>query len=109
MSDCIFCKIINKEIPADFIYEDDSYIVLNDLYPKAPTHMLIIPKRHIRSVNDITESDSKYIGDMFLLAKKIAKQKDLSGYQLKFNVEKAGGQEIFHIHLHLTSQSKCNS
>ena len=102
-NDCLFCKIINKEIPSEFLYEDDSFIVFRDINPQAPVHLLIVPKKHIRGVNDLEDQDLKIMSDIFIVAKKMAKDQevDKSGYKLVFNVEKGGGQEIFHIHLHL--------
>ena len=102
-NDCLFCKIINKEIPSEFLYEDDSFIVFRDINPQAPVHLLIVPKKHIRSINDLEDKDLKIMSDIFIVAKKMAKDQevDKSGYKLVFNVEKGGGQEIFHIHLHL--------
>ncbi|MDD2487036.1 MAG: HIT domain-containing protein [Candidatus Gracilibacteria bacterium] len=96
----IFCKIINKEIPSDPVYEDENYIVINDLYPKAPIHMLIIPKKHIESISSLDDSDSDIVGGMFTLARDLAKERSIDGYQLKFNVGEKGGQVIFHLHLH---------
>ncbi|MCK9272850.1 histidine triad nucleotide-binding protein [Candidatus Gracilibacteria bacterium] len=98
--DCLFCKIINKEIPSEFLYEDENYIVINDLYPKAKTHMLIIPKHHISTITDMTDDDRDIVGGMFLVARNLAKERNIEGYQLTFNVGKGGGQEIMHIHLH---------
>ncbi|EKE26223.1 MAG: protein kinase C inhibitor [uncultured bacterium (gcode 4)] len=97
---CIFCKIISKEIPSSPIYENDSYIVLNDLHPKSPIHMLIIPKKHIETITDLEDNDEELIWWMFLLARDIAKDKNISWYKLQFNVWKDWWQEIFHIHLH---------
>jgi len=101
--DCLFCKIVNKEIKSDFLYEDDTVVVFRDINPHAPVHILIVPKKHIRSVNDIAENDGKIVSHMIAAAKKIAKQEGIneSGYKLLFNVEKGGGQVIFHLHLHL--------
>ncbi len=101
--DCLFCKIVNGEIPSEFLYEDDAFIVFRDIKPHAPVHLLIVPKRHIRSINDLTAEDSKTLADMFMVAKEMAKLEgvDKSGYKLLFNVEKGGGQVIFHLHLHL--------
>ncbi len=101
--DCLFCKIVNKEIPSEFLYEDDSFIVFRDINPQAPVHLLIVPKKHIRSINDLKDQDLTIMSDIFIVAKKMAKDQgvDKSGYKLVFNVEKGGGQEIFHIHLHL--------
>ncbi len=101
--DCLFCKIVNKEIPIEFLYEDDSFVVFRDIKPHAPVHLLIVPKKHIRSINDLTDDDKIIISDIFMVAKKMAKLEnvDKSGYKLLFNVEKGGGQVIFHVHLHL--------
>lgn len=103
MSDCLFCKIIKKQIPSEFLYEDDDYVVFKDINPAAPVHILLVPRKHIRSMNDIEKTDEKIISGLFLLAKQIAKEQGVkdSGYKLLFNVERGGGQEIFHIHLHL--------
>ena len=103
VKDCIFCKIVAREIPSNFFYEDDDFIVVKDINPHAPIHLLIIPKRHIRSINDLEEQDKELVGSMFIVAKKMAKEQGVneSGYKVGFNVEKGGGQEIFHLHLHL--------
>jgi len=100
---CLFCQIINKEIPADIIYEDDKFVVFKDIKPKAPIHLLIMPKKHILSVQHLELEDKKLIGELFLLAKKIAKERGVAerGYKLVFNVGRGGGQIIDHIHLHL--------
>jgi histidine triad (HIT) family protein len=101
--DCLFCKIVNREIPSEFLYEDDTYVVFKDINPAAPVHLLLVPKKHIRSINDITPVDKDLLAGLFLIAKDMAKEQGIneSGYKLLFNVEKGGGQEIFHIHLHL--------
>ncbi|MCP4523401.1 MAG: HIT domain-containing protein [Candidatus Gracilibacteria bacterium] len=100
----IFTKIIQKEIPAEFIYEDDQVVVIQDIQPKSKTHLLIIPKKEIATINDIQEKDAPLIAHMFFVAKNIALQKGIEeGYQLHFNVGKKGGQEVMHIHLHLLS------
>lgn len=105
MDDCIFCKIINKEIPTEFIYEDDEIVAFNDIHPKAKHHVLIVPKKHIPKISDLNENeqDEILVGKMFLIARDIAKEKNLDGYNLQFNVGKSAGQIIFHIHLHLMS------
>src|SRR3989339_410465 len=103
MEDCIFCKIIKGEIPSDKVYEDPDIIVLNDIIPKAKVHILIIPKKHIESIKHVEESDKEIIGELFLTAKRIAKDKNLEGYKLLFNVGREGGQVIDHLHLHLLS------
>ncbi len=103
INDCLFCKIVKGEVPSEFLFENDSFVVFRDIHPHAPVHLLIVPKRHIRSINDITENDSETIGEMFMIARDMAKQEgvDKSGYKLLFNVEKGGGQMVFHLHLHL--------
>jgi histidine triad (HIT) family protein len=102
-TDCLFCKIVNREIPSEFLYEDDSYVVFKDINPAAPVHLLLVPKKHIRSINDLTGEDRDIISGLFMVAKEVALEQGVneSGYKLLFNVEKGGGQEIFHIHLHL--------
>jgi histidine triad (HIT) family protein len=102
-SDCLFCKIVNREIPSEFLYEDDDYVVFKDINPHAPVHLLLVPKKHVRSINDLEPEDGTIISGLFTLAKQMAKEQgvDQSGYKLMFNVEKGGGQVIFHIHLHL--------
>lgn len=100
-TDCIFCKIITKSIPTDIVYEDDKCIAINDIHPKDDTHMLILPKKHISTVADADESDEPLLGHLLVTAKRIAKEKQLIGYKLLINVGKEGGQEVFHIHLHL--------
>lgn len=101
--DCLFCKIVNREIPSEFLYEDDGYVVFKDINPAAPVHLLIVPKKHIRSINDLYSDDQPTISGLFMIAKDMAKQEGVneSGYKLLFNVEKGGGQVVFHIHLHL--------
>ena len=104
MDDCIFCKIIKKEIPGEFLHEDEYSIVIKDLYPKAKTHLLILPKKHIPSVIELEEGDEKIAGHMIKVAKDLAEKLGLKGYKLQINVGKDGGQEVFHLHLHLLSQ-----
>ncbi len=100
--DCIFCKIVQKQLPSDVIFENDSMFVIADINPKAPHHYLIIPKIHIETVNDLDEANKDLIAEMILVAKDIAKQRGIEkGYKLVFNVGRPGGQVIFHLHLHL--------
>ena len=101
--DCIFCKIVNEEIPTEFLYQDDKLVVFRDINPHAPVHILIVPKKHIRSINDLTENDREIISHMVMVGKDIAQKESVnsSGYKLLFNVERGGGQVIFHLHLHL--------
>ena len=101
--DCLFCNIVNRKAPATFLYEDEDLVVFKDIHPAAPVHLLIVPRKHIRSMNDIEQEDSLLLSRVFMVAKQMAKEHHVnqSGYKLLFNVEKGGGQEIFHIHLHL--------
>lgn len=98
---CIFCKIINKEIPAQIISENDDLIIIQDIKPSAPFHHLIIPKNHIRSIMDLSEKDKEIISNIILGAKNDAEKAGLKGYKLSFNVGREGGQIIDHLHLHL--------
>lgn len=98
---CTFCSIAAKDIPSDIIYEDDKFVVFKDIHPKAPFHVLVVPKEHIASLMEATEDDRALMGDMVFLAKKVAKDKGLNGYKLQMNVGKEGGQEVDHIHLHV--------
>ncbi|MCK4869527.1 MAG: histidine triad nucleotide-binding protein [Gammaproteobacteria bacterium] len=106
--DCLFCKIIAGEIPADIIYHDDDVLVFNDINPQAPVHKIIIPKKHIATLNDITEKEAPLIGHMLLVAKNIAHELNIadSGYRTIFNCNSDAGQEVFHIHLHLLGGRK---
>ncbi len=101
--DCIFCKIVNGEIPTEFLYEDETLVVFRDINPHAPVHILIVPKKHIRSINDLTENNREIISRMIMIGKDVAQKESInsSGYKLLFNVERGGGQVIFHLHLHL--------
>ncbi|MBT3175914.1 MAG: histidine triad nucleotide-binding protein [Desulfobacula sp.] len=100
---CLFCQIVNKKIPTEFLYEDENVVVFKDIHPAAPVHLLIVPKKHIRSINDLQKEESLIISELFMIAKDMAKKQGVneSGYKLLFNVEKGGGQVIFHLHLHL--------
>ncbi len=108
MGDCIFCKIINKELPSTIVCEDDNLIAIKDIFPKAPVHILIIPKRHIISVNYLEAGDKDLIGELFLVAKKVAKDQGVaeSGYRLSFNTGEDSGNTINHLHLHLMGGEK---
>lgn len=102
-TDCIFCKIIRGESPADFLLRTDRLVVFRDIHPHAPVHLLIVPRKHIRSVNDLTADDHSIVSDLVYTAGELARQVNVheSGYKLLFNVERGGGQVIFHLHLHL--------
>lgn len=108
MSDSIFTKIIKREIPANIIYEDDDVIAFNDINPKAPIHILIVPKKQIPTLNDLNENDTELIGKVILRAKDIAKNLGIAerGYRLIFNCNEEGGQSVFHIHCHLIGGKK---
>ena len=103
MSETLFSKVINREIPADIVYEDDEVLAFRDINPQAPTHVLVIPKVHIATVNDIQPEQAELIGKMVLAAQQIAKQEGIAedGYRLAINCNQHGCQEVFHLHLHL--------
>ena len=103
MSDDLFLKIINREIPADIVYETDEVLAFRDIAPKAPTHILVIPKMHLRTANEIETQHAELVGKLFLAAKELARQEGIAdeGYRLVMNCNPAGGQEVYHIHLHL--------
>ncbi|MEK7562240.1 MAG: HIT domain-containing protein [Patescibacteria group bacterium] len=103
MGDCIFCKIIFGEIPSVKIFENDKIIAFNDINPKAKVHILIVPKKHIESVKHLQAIDKELVGELILSAQQIAKEKNLEGYKLLFNVGREGGQLVDHLHLHLLS------
>ena len=101
--DCIFCRIVSGEVSAKKVYEDDDVMAFEDIRPQAPVHILVIPKRHIATVNDLTESDAQLMGKLVLVAKRIASERGVAerGYRLVLNCNRDSGQEVFHIHLHL--------
>ena len=103
MSDCLFCKIINRDIPATLIYEDSQLVAFQDVNPQAPMHILVVPKRHIATLNDLTADDDVIIGSMVRRATVIANDQKYgqAGYRTVFNCNADGGQTVFHIHLHL--------
>ncbi len=101
MSDCVFCKILNKEIPSTFIYEDDVCFAINDINPKAKKHILVIPKIHVESLNEV--EDLSLIKDLFSAIKKINKQEGIKEFKTLINTGKKAGQEVFHLHIHILS------
>ena len=103
MNSCIFCKIAEGKAKAEVVYQNDRILAFRDIDPKAPVHILIIPRKHIATINDLSSNDKDLIGDFFLAAKEIAKMENLSerGYRLVFNCNREGGQAVYHIHLHL--------
>ena len=103
MADCLFCKIAARETAADVVYEDERLVAFRDVAPRAPTHVLIIPRRHVSTLNDLTAADDDLIGAMVRLAARIAAERGHAeaGYRTVFNCNAAAGQSVFHIHLHL--------
>ncbi len=103
MSDCIFCKIITGDIPSANVYRDEQVTAIRDINPAAPTHILILPNRHIDSVNTLSNADEQLIGHLFTTAKQLAAQESIAdgGYRLIMNTGEDGGQTVFHLHLHL--------
>lgn len=101
--DCLFCKILAGDIPADVVHESDTALAFRDINPQAPTHVVIIPKRHIATINDIDTGDQDVVGGLFTVARLIAKQEGLAdrGYRVVMNCNEEAGQSVFHIHLHL--------
>ena len=102
MTDCIFCKIIEKTIPAQIIYEDSDFIAFHDIHPKAEVHFLIIPKLHVESMLQLEPKHSELMGKLMILANRLAVEQKLhAGYRVQINTGKNGGQEVFHLHIHI--------
>lgn len=103
MTDCLFCKMISGEIKPDTVYEDDEVLAFRDINPQAPLHVLVIPKRHISTINDLSAEDAELIGKLHLAAQKIALEEGVAedGYRTLINCNEAAGQTVFHIHLHM--------
>jgi len=101
MTDCIFCKILNKEIPSKFIYEDDCCFAINDINPKAKKHILVIPKKHVESLREVEDFD--LIKKMFEAIRKINKQENISHFKTLINTGSKAGQEVMHLHIHILS------
>jgi histidine triad (HIT) family protein len=103
MTDCLFCKIVKREIPGSIVYEDEHVLAFNDINPQAPTHVLLVPKRHIASLNDLEPGDDQIVGELARRAAAIAKERGIAtgGYRTVFNTNRDAGQTVFHIHLHL--------
>lgn len=101
--DCLFCKIINEEIPAETVYADERVVAIQDINPQAPTHLLVIPREHVPTINDATAEHESIVGYMMLVAQKLATENNIaeSGYRMVMNCNRDGGQTVFHIHLHL--------
>lgn len=103
MSDCLFCKMVAKEIAPDIVYENDHVLAFRDINPQAPTHVLVIPKEHVSTINDLDTAHTQLVGEMLLAAKKVAELDGLtdSGYRCVMNCNEDAGQTVFHIHLHV--------
>ncbi len=99
--ECVFCKIVSKEVKADIVYEDVDVIAFKDLNPQAPTHILIVPKKHIESILKITDEDVELVGKIIYTAKKIAEKYNITDFRIVNNCGKKAGQSVFHIHFHL--------
>lgn len=111
MENCIFCKIINREIPSSIVYEDEEIIAFKDIHPVAPVHILVIPKKHIESINNIKQEDEKTVGKIYSIIKQIAKEQgiDEKGYRVVVNCGEDGGQEVKHLHFHIIGGKKLGS
>jgi len=103
MADCLFCKIIAGEIKGSLVYEDNDIVAIKDINPQAPLHALVMPRRHIATINDLTPADDSLVGSLFRVAAKLAAQHgyDKRGYRTVFNCNAEAGQSVFHIHLHV--------
>ena len=102
-NDCLFCNISKGQTATELLFENDTLVVFKDINPHAPVHLLIVPKKHIRSINDLMDDERPILAEMIMVARDMAAEVGVSqsGYKLLFNVEKGGGQVIFHLHLHL--------
>jgi len=101
--DCMFCKIIRGEAQADFVYQNESLVGFKDIRPASPIHILLVPRKHIRSLNELEESDRAIVSELLFSAREVARQQEIdkSGYRIHINTERGGGQYVFHLHLHL--------
>ena len=99
--DCLFCKFVSGELETDKVFKDDEVLAFKDIHPQAPTHVLIIPKRHLPTLNSFSDDDAALAGRLMLTAQRIAAEQQLPGYRVAMNVERAGGQVVFHAHLHM--------
>jgi histidine triad (HIT) family protein len=103
MSDCLFCRIVQRQIPASIVYEDERVLAFNDINPQAPTHVLVIPKRHVASLDELGAADDAIVGELVRRAAAIARERGITagGYRTVFNTNRDAGQTVFHVHLHL--------
>ncbi|MBR3133578.1 MAG: histidine triad nucleotide-binding protein [Clostridia bacterium] len=111
MSDCIFCKIANKEINTELVYESEKVVAFKDINPKAPIHVLVIPKKHIETVMDIKDEDKEIISDMYKAIREIAKELNIDekGFRIITNCKEDGGQEVMHLHMHMLAGKKLST
>lgn len=108
MNDCIFCKIIDKKVPAKIIFENELMVIFYDINPKADVHLLLVPKKHIDSMFEIEDKHEHLIGQLMIQANKTAKEFNFDGYKLVTHVGERGGQEVFHLHIHMLGYNKLN-
>lgn len=110
MTDCLFCKIRDGEIPADIVYEDDDVLAFRDVNPQAPAHVLVIPRKHVATVNELQSEDARLMGRLMLAAQQIAADEGIAedGYRLVINCNAGAGQTVFHIHLHILGGRNMN-
>lgn len=108
MNNCIFCQIASRQLPAVIEHEDENILAFRDIHPQAPVHILIIPKKHIATVNDLKAEDAELVGNIILVARQLAQRLriDARGYRLNFNCNFDGGQAVYHLHLHLLGGRK---
>jgi len=108
MEECLFCSIVNKKVPANIVYEDEQVIAFRDINPQAPVHLLIMPKKHIPTIVDLTSEDKDLIGEIYLVAQKLASQESIAqcGFRIVANCNADAGQAVFHIHFHLLGGRK---
>lgn len=100
-ANCLFCKIVRGELPAERVFEDDEILAFKDIHPQAPLHCLVIPRTHVATLDEFSERDEALIGRLLLTAKRIAAEHGLKGYRVAMNVGSEGGQVVFHVHLHV--------
>jgi histidine triad (HIT) family protein len=101
MPECLFCKIASRELPARVVHEDELCVAFEDVNPKAPVHVLVVPRKHIATLDDSTENDEGLLGHLLVVAKRVAKDKGLSGFRTVINTSAEAGQTVFHLHLHV--------
>lgn len=110
MSDCLFCKMINGEIKPDTVLETDDVLAFRDINPQAPTHVLVVPKQHVSTINDLDQQHAELVGKLYLAAQQVAREEgiDQSGYRTVMNCQEGAGQSVFHIHLHVLGGRRMN-